>query len=634
MPKQQYAKSADEAPLEPRAEEPRSGDRLGGTPCPTVRAMRQASEDHPSPSPGRDADAGDLSLDYADVVDRTIHYAVSRLTLGLSPAAVAEAYFDWLIHLAAAPGKQSQLWQKALRKWMRLGHFFAECARGGGKGECCIEPLPHDNRFSGEAWNSWPYNAFQQAFLLQQQWWHNATTDVRGVTEKHERQVEFATRQMLDVFSPSNFILTNPEVLQKTQAEWGMNLVRGFWNFVEDSERAVNGRKPVGMEAFKVGETLAVTPGKVIFRNRVIELIQYEPVSDKVRPEPVLIVPAWIMKYYILDLSPANSLVKYLTEQGFTVFIISWKNPTSEDRALRLEDYRTLGIGAALDAIRTIIPAAKVHGLGYCLGGTLLATEAAALARNGDDTFKTLTFLAAQVDFEEPGELGLFIDESQVSFLEDMMWEQGYLDSQQMSGVFQLLRSNDLIWSRAVHDYLMGDREPAFDLSAWNADSTRMPYQMHSDYLRQLFLHNDLAEGRHKVDDRPVALTDIRAPVFAVSTETDHVAPWRSVYKLCLLLDTDVTFLLTSGGHNAGIVSPPAKNTRHHRVSTKRALDVYVDPETWLSKTAIEPGSWWPVWTSWLRERSGSLVFAVPVGGRDGELQPLADAPGTYVLET
>jgi len=634
MPKQQYAKSADEAPLELRAEEPRSGDRLGGTPCPTVRAMRQASEDHPSPSPGRDADAGDLSLDYADVVDRTIHYAVSRLTLGLSPAAVAEAYFDWLIHLAAAPGKQSQLWQKALRKWMRLGHFFAECARGGGKGECCIEPLPHDNRFSGEAWNSWPYNAFQQAFLLQQQWWHNATTDVRGVTEKHERQVEFATRQMLDVFSPSNFILTNPEVLQKTQAEWGMNLVRGFWNFVEDSERAVNGRKPVGMEAFKVGETLAVTPGKVIFRNRVIELIQYEPVSDKVRPEPVLIVPAWIMKYYILDLSPANSLVKYLTEQGFTVFIISWKNPTSEDRALRLEDYRTLGIGAALDAIRTIIPAAKVHGLGYCLGGTLLATEAAALARNGDDTFRTLTFLAAQVDFEEPGELGLFIDESQVSFLEDMMWEQGYLDSQQMSGVFQLLRSNDLIWSRAVHDYLMGDREPAFDLSAWNADSTRMPYQMHSDYLRQLFLHNDLAEGRHKVDDRPVALTDIRAPVFVVSTETDHVAPWRSVYKLCLLLDTDVTFLLTSGGHNAGIVSPPAKNTRHHRVSTKRALDVYVDPETWLSKTAIEPGSWWPVWTSWLRERSGSLVFAVPVGGRDGELQPLADAPGTYVLET
>jgi len=632
MPQHQPSKSLEKAPSKPCAEPPRSGDRNSGAPCPTVRAMRRASQERPVGLPAPDTDDSDPSLHFADVVDRTINYAVSRLTLGLSPAAVAEAYFDWLVHLAAAPGKQSQLWQKALRKWMRLGRYVASCTISGGKGECCIEPLPHDKRFAGEAWNSWPYNAFQQAFLLQQQWWHNATTDVRGVTQKHERQVEFATRQLLDVFSPSNFILTNPEVLRKTQAEWGANLVRGFWNLIEDSERAANGRKPVGMDAFKVGETLATTPGKVIFRNRLIEVIQYEPATERVRPEPVLIVPAWIMKYYILDMSPANSLVKYLTEQGFTVFIISWKNPTSEDRGLGFEDYRTLGIGAALNAVRTIVPEAKVHGVGYCLGGTLLAAAAAALARNGDDTFKTLTFLAAQVDFEEPGELGLFIDESQVSFLEDMMWEQGYLDAQQMAGVFQLLRSNDLIWSRAVHDYLMGEREPVFDLSAWNADSTRMPYQMHSDYLRQLFLHNDLAEGRYKVDDRPVALTDIRAPVFAVSTETDHVAPWRSVYKLCLLLDTDVTFLLTSGGHNAGIISQPANNGRRHRMSTKRAHDVYVDPETWLSRTAVEPGSWWPAWTTWLQGHSGSFVSAVPVGGKGGELAPLADAPGSYVL--
>ena len=634
MPQQQRLKPVEKAPSSPRVEPPCAGDGQGKTPCPTVRAMRQSSEEHCGALPPLDTDEGDPSHHFADVVDRTINYAVSRTTLGLSPAAVAEAYFDWLVHLAAAPGKQSQLWQKALRKWMRLGRYMASCAVSGGKGECCIEPLPHDKRFAGEAWKSWPYNAFQQAFLLQQQWWHNATTGVRGVTPQHERQVEFATRQVLDVFSPSNFILTNPEVLQKTQAEWGANLVRGFWNFMEDSERAANGRKPVGVDAFKVGETLATTPGKVIFRNRLIELIQYEPAGERVRPEPILIVPAWIMKYYILDLSPANSLVKYLTEQGFTVFMISWKNPTSEDRGLGFEDYRTLGVGAALNAIRTIIPEAKVHGVGYCLGGTLLATAAAALARNGDDTFKTLTFLAAQVDFEEPGELGLFIDESQVSFLEDMMWEQGYLDAQQMSGVFQLLRSNDLIWSRAVRDYLMGERQPVFDLSAWNADSTRMPYQMHSDYLRQLFLHNDLAEGRYKVDDRPVALTDIRAPVFAVSTETDHVAPWRSVYKLCLLLDTDVTFLLTSGGHNAGIVSPPANNSRHHRVSIKRALDVYVDPETWLRTTAVEPGSWWPVLTSWLGGHSGPFVAAIPVGGSGGELAPLADAPGTFVLGT
>jgi poly[(R)-3-hydroxyalkanoate] polymerase subunit PhaC len=636
MPQQQSTKCLPKpantfAGLLPRPAEPKA-EPNGSKPCPTASALRHLLEQRPSSLPC-DAGESDASLNFADVVDRSINYAVSRLTFGSSPAAVAEAYFDWLVHLAAAPGKQSQLVHKASRKWMRFMHYLASCATSrGGCVEQCIEPLAHDKRFATEAWNSWPYNVYQQAFLLQQQWWHNATSDVRGVTRQHERQVEFATRQALDVLSPSNFILTNPEVLQRTQAEWGANLVRGFWNFVEDAERVANGRRPVGMEAFKVGETLAVTPGKVIFRNQLIELIQYEPVCERVHPEPILIVPAWIMKYYILDLSPANSLVKYLTEQGFTVFIISWKNPTPEDRGLSFEDYRTLGIGAALNAVKSVVPGSKVHGVGYCLGGTLLATAAAALAREGDDTFSTLTFLAAQVDFEEPGELGLFINESQVSFLEDVMWEQGYLDAGQMSGAFQILRSNDLIWSRAVRDYLMGERQPVTDLAAWNADSTRMPYHMHSDYLRQLFLNNDLAEGRYKVDDRPVALADIRAPVFAVSTETDHVAPWRSVYKLCLRLDTDVTFLLTNGGHNVGIVSPPANNGRHHRVSTKGARDTYVDPETWLRRTATATGSWWPTWTSWLKERSGAPVAAVPVGGQ-GKLTPIVDAPGTYVLK-
>ncbi len=584
-----------------------------------------------APLPGWLGEDGvDPSLELADVLDRSLNYARSRLTLGLSPAALTEAYFDWLVHLGAAPGKQLQLAQKALRKWLRLMHYMATSAPTQKQHTCCIEPLLNDRRFNADGWHGWPYDVIYQTFLLQQQWWHNATTDVRGVTQQHERQVEFAARQVLDVFSPANFIATNPEVLHKTMATGGLNLVRGFWNFVEDWERSINGRPPAGSEAFKVGVNLAVTPGKVIFRNELIELIQYTPTTDKVRPEPVLIVPAWIMKYYILDLSTRNSLVKHLVEQGFTVFIISWKNPTSEDRNLGLEDYRTLGIEAALAEIDKVAPGNMVHGVGYCLGGTLLSIEAAARARNNHDPFKTVTLLAAQVDFTEPGELGLFINESQVSFLEDMMWQQGYLDAHQMSGAFQLLRSNDLVWSRMVRDYLMGERRPMIDLMAWNADSTRLPYRMHSEYLRQLFLNNDLAEGRYRVGDRPIALTDIRAPVFAVGTEHDHVAPWRSVYKLNLFLDTDVTFLLTSGGHNVGIVSAPGVPGRHYRVRTKPEISPYADPDTWVSETPEKQGSWWPALFGWLAAHSGPMQ---PVDAARATPTALCDAPGAYVLQ-
>jgi polyhydroxyalkanoate synthase len=582
---------------------------------------------------GAPDDRGDPSLEMANVLDRSLNYARSRMTLGLSPAALAEACFDWFIHLAIAPGKQMQLGQKAFRKWLRLSHYLATCLTLQGDVTRCIEPLPNDRRFKDEAWEGWPFNIIHQSFLLQQQWWHNATTDVRGVTKQHERQVEFVARQFLDVLSPANFVVTNPEVLHKTMTESGLNLVRGFWNFVEDWERVINGRPPAGSEAFKVGENLAVTPGKVVYRNELIELIQYEPVTDQLRPEPILIVPAWIMKYYILDLSPANSLVKYLTEQGFTVFLVSWKNPTSEDRNRGLEDYRTLGVGAALEVVRSIVPDRKIHGVGYCLGGTLLAVAAAELARNSHDPFKTLTLLAAQVDFADPGELSLFMDESQVSFLEDMMWHQGYLDAHQMAGAFQMLRSNDLIWSRLVHDYLMGERRPMIDLLAWNADSTRLPYRMHSEYLRQLFLNNDLAEGRYRVAGQHIALTDIRAPVFAVGTERDHVSPWRSVFKLNLLLDTDVTFLLTTGGHNAGIVSEPGRPGRHYRVHTKAELGPYADPDSWLKKTAVQDGSWWPEWCRWLAARSGPLGSAAAASAKFKGERTFGDAPGTYVLQ-
>ncbi len=566
-------------------------------------------------------------------LDRTFHATLARFTSGLSPAALRSAFFDWASHLAMAPGKQIELTHKAAQKVARLAEYSLRCAATGACPEACIEPLPQDRRFAAEEWKTWPYNVIQQSFLLQQQWWHNATTGVNGVTRQHENVVEFASRQILDMASPSNFVPTNPVVLQRTLETGGANLVQGLKNLAEDWKRAVAGHSPVGTEAFQVGRDVAVTPGKVVYRNHLIELIQYAPTTGEVRPEPVLIVPAWIMKYYILDLSRRNSLVRYLVGQGFTVFMISWRNPTAEDRYLTLEDYRTMGVMDALKAVKTIVPGQKVHATGYCLGGTLLLIAAAAMARARDDSLQSISLFAAQGDFKEAGELTLFINESQVDFLEDLMWQQGYLDTKQMAGAFQLLRSNDLIWSRWVTHYLMGDREPMNDLMAWNADATRMPFKMHSDYLRRLFLDNDLAEGRFRVGSRPVVLSDIHVPIFALGTEHDHVAPWRSVYKINLLTNTEVTFALTSGGHNAGVVSEPGHPNRHYRVAMLGARDHYLDPDTWLSRSEYRDGSWWPEWVRWLDDRSGGPVPHPAMGTPEGDYPPLEDAPGTYVLQ-
>ena len=566
----------------------------------------------------------------ADIIDRSLHATIARFTSGLSPAALAKAYFDWATHLAVSPGKRLQLVDKAARKSVRFANYAFRSASQGGTAPYCIEPLPQDRRFDSAEWQKPPYNFMAQAFLLQQQWWHNATTGIRGVTKHHETMVEFVSRQILDMVSPSNFLATNPEVLRQTVSKGGMNLVSGLRNLMEDWERTISGKKPVGTEKFVVGRDVAATAGKVVYRNRLIELIQYAPATGKVRPEPVLIVPAWIMKYYILDLSPQNSLVKYLTEQGFTVFIISWKNPSPDDRDLSLDDYRRLGVMAALDVVGAIVPEQKVHSVGYCLGGTLLSIAAAAMARDGDDRLQSITLLAAQTDFTEAGELMLFINESQVAFLEDMMWEQGFLDSAQMSGAFGMLRSSDLIWSRIVRDYLMGERAPMIDLLAWNADATRLPYRMHSEYLRQLFLNNDLAEGRYFVGEKPIALTDIRAPIFTVGTVRDHVAPWRSTYKINFMTDTEVTYLLATGGHNAGIVSEPGHDHRGFQVMTRKENDRYVDPEAFLKQAPQMEGSWWPEWTAWLGARSGEPIDPPALGGADHVA--LANAPGSYVL--
>jgi polyhydroxyalkanoate synthase len=567
-----------------------------------------------------------------DSIDRMMHALIGRATAGISPAAVALANLDWAVHLARSPGKQMELVQKAIRKAIR---FALHAGRAVAEPGCpaCIEPLPQDRRFAGEAWQQPPFSFIYQSFLLTQQWWYNATTGIRGVAPHSERVVEFIARQLLDLVAPSNSIATNPDLLRATFEQGGANLVRGWVNALEDWERAIAGRKPLGTDDYPLGQRIAATAGKVVFRNRLIELIQYAPATRTVHAEPVLIVPAWIMKYYILDLSAENSLVRYLVGQGHTVFMISWKNPEAEDRDLGMEDYRRLGVMDALQAVSAIVPDRKIHGVGYCLGGTLLAIAAAAMARDGDDRLQSLTLFASQTDFTEAGELTLFIDESQLAFLEDVMWAQGYLDTRQMAGAFQLLRSNDLIWSHMLKQYLLGEREPMSDLMAWNADATRMPARMHGEYLRHLFLDNDLAEGRYCVGDRPVALTDIRVPIFAVGTTRDHVAPWRSTYKIHLQTDTEVTYVLTTGGHNAGIVSEPGHPDRSFQLAVKGATDKYEDPDSWQANTPAQAGSWWPAWQQWLVEHSGAKVSPPAMGAPDRGYPLFANAPGTYVLQ-
>jgi poly[(R)-3-hydroxyalkanoate] polymerase subunit PhaC len=563
-------------------------------------------------------------------LDRTLQAWQARLAAGLSPIALSVALLDWAAHLAELPGRQADLAADAWSDTLRL----AESAlTGESDGSAVCEPRPADPRFAAPDWRTPPFDLISQAFLLTERWWEQATTGVPGVSPHHERIVSFSARQLLDTVAPTNFPWTNPEVMKATIEQRGANFARGARLLAEDCERLLTGAPLVGTESFVPGESVAVTPGKVVFRNRLIELLQYEPTTDTVDAEPVLIVPAWIMKYYILDLSPHNSLVRYLVDRGHTVFMISWRNPTSEDRDLGMEDYRELGPVAALDAISAIVPERQVHAVGYCLGGTLLAIVAAAMARDADERLRTVTLFAAQTDFTEPGELGFFIDDGQVAQLENMMWDQGYLDSTQMAGAFQMLRPYDLIYSGAVGEYLLGERKLPNDLMAWNADGTRLPYRMHSEYLRTTFLRNDLFEGRYVAGGRPVTLSDIRAPVFIVATQRDHVAPWRSVYKLNLVTESELTFLLASGGHNAGIVSEPGHPHRSFRSDTRAAGARYRDPDRWLAETPAQEGSWWPAWEKWLTNHSSGRGAPPPMGSPDRGYRPLARAPGSYVLQ-
>jgi polyhydroxyalkanoate synthase len=563
-----------------------------------------------------------------DELGQSFRAQLAKVTGGLAPEDYAHAFNHWWTTLAADPARQTQLAHSGAQRLMDFWSFALKAASGesaapaGGKAE-----------FANPAWNQWPFNVLAHGHTQFAAWARESLGKPGDLPADTAQRLEFALRQVLDSTSPAHYLHTNPELLALTAAESGANLARGLKAWLDDAHRQAEGRPPAGVEDFRVGEKVAITLGKVVLRNELIELIQYAPATPAVHAEPILIVPAWIMKYYILDLSPHNSLVRYLVSQGHTVFMISWKNPTPADRALGMDDYVRLGFEAALDAVDAIVPGRGVHAAGYCIGGTLLAIAAARLAAKGDTRLRSVSLLAAQTDFSEPGELSVFITPAQLAMLEAMMQEKGVLASERMGAAFALLRSSDLIWAPAIRKYVRGQRESMIDLMAWNADGTRMPARMHSEYLARLYLRNELATGAFSVAGERIDLAALTLPLCVLGTETDHVAPWRSVYKARgLTRSNDFTFLLTSGGHNAGIVSGPQNPKRRHRVAHWQDTSGALTPDAYMQQAELRQGSWWPTWQQWLAARSAPQSVAPPaLGNAAAGFAAGEDAPGRYV---
>ena len=490
---------------------------------PAPRAERRRDRARQAQTPVEATDPANRSETPTQKLDRLVQSAVAPLYGNLSPIALSLAWADWAWHLAASPGRQLELAALAAQ-------LTADTARQQDASSTGVGVQDDDPRFRADAWTQWPFSQWRTGFRNTEAFWREAAK-VPGVSAHHSAMVDFFARQWLDMMTPANRLLGNPVVLQHTLQSGGSNLARGFGNWLADATGVPTAEDAANQSRFVVGGNVAVTPGKVVYRNHLVELIRYAPQTDKVYPEPVFIVPSWIMKFYILDLSPHNSMVRYLVEQGYTVYMLSWRNPDESDRELSMDDYLEMGVLEAMRAAQHDT-GAPLHAMGYCLGGTLLAAAAAALsAADGVAGYNdlpaplTLTLLAAQVDFSEPGELGLFIDEAQVHLLGHLTKGPGFLSGKQMAGSFQFLHSRDLVWTRQMREYLMGEREQGNDLMAWNADTTRLPARMHHEYLVALYLNNALAHGRYLVAGQPVSLNDLRMPIFLVGTERDHVSP-------------------------------------------------------------------------------------------------------------
>ena len=569
-----------------------------------------------------------LPPDKAREIDHQLRGQLAVATRGVSPVDVATAVVDWAGHLALSPGKLLSLAESAARNGVELVKIGSKVGSPNG------EDLPAimDRRMLTEDWQRWPFNVFAHGHRLAKALAVEATTGVDGVSKESEQLVSFLANQVVEMASPANLPVINPEFISTTREERGANLRRGVHNLAEDMRRKRSGELPQGLEDFVVGKDIGITPGKVVYQNRLFELIQYTPQTEEVASEPVLIVPAWIMKYYILDLSPRNSLVRYLVSQGKTVFIMSWKNPDERDRDLGMHEYLHEGVMAAIDAVSAIVPKQKIHAVGYCLGGTLLAIVAAYMARERDDRLKTMSIFTAQVDFREAGEITTMLGESTFTFLEALMRKQGYLSMENMTGAFAALRVSDLVYEPMMQRYLLGKDRSLNDLMAWNEDGTRLPYKMHTEYLRNCYLENNLAEARYLVDGKPICIGDIRIPAFVLGTATDHVAPWKSVYKAVRLTNNEMTFALTTGGHNAGIACGPDHPRRKHWIATRQPGDLYIDPDDWQAQNELVDGSWWPAWDAWLDARSSGRGKPPSMGKPKAGYKPLRDAPGVYVF--
>ncbi|MDN3519254.1 class I poly(R)-hydroxyalkanoic acid synthase [Aquisalimonas lutea] len=524
---------------------------------------------------------------------------------------------------------QMQFWQDYMSLMQNTGLRML-----GLDAEPTITPAPGDKRFKDAQWEENPlFDFIKQSYLLTADHIHHTVGSVEGVDDKTRRKVDFYTRQFVNAMSPTNFVATNPEVLQKTIDTGGQNLLDGLNNLLEDLERG-NGELKIRMtnpDAFEVGRDVAITPGYVVYQNDLMQLIQYTPTTEKVHKRPVIITPPWINKFYILDLRQQNSVVRHLVDQGHTVFMISWRNPTAELADKTFDDYMLEGPLSAMDVVEEITGESELNLVGYCLGGTLTGCTLAYCADRGDTRPHSATFFVTLLDFESPGDLELFIDEEQLESLEKQMNERGVLKGSQMATAMNMLRDNDLIWSFFVNNYLHGEDPFPFDLLYWNQDSTNMPARMHSFYLRNMYLRNLLREpGGITLNGVPIDLSKVEVPAYYISAKEDHIAPWRATYAGARLLSSNVRFTLGMSGHIAGIVNPPAKN-KYGYWTSPRAGKLPESPDDWLEKAEFHEGSWWPDWHRWLGQKGGAKVAAREVGS--SKHPPIEPAPGSYVRE-